>query len=88
MYSVYFRAQIVTSAIWLVTGCLRSAEGYVLERTLDGSSDIIEFYVSEDCVDMFVEFMDMFSRKSMIVWFKRMPNRVAYEKSLGVENSF
>lgn len=88
MYSVYFRAQIVTSAIWLITGCLRSAEGYVLERTLDGGSDIIEFFVSVDCVDEFVRFMDLFTRKSMVVWFKQMPNRVEYEKSLGIENSF
>lgn len=88
MYSVYFRAQIVTSAIWLITGCLRSAEGYVLERTLDGSSDIIEFFVSADCVDEFVSFMNLFERKSMIVWFKQMPNRVEYEKTLGVEELF
>lgn len=88
MYSIYFRAQIVKSAIWLVTGCLRSAEGYVLERTLDGGSDIIEFFVSSDCVDEFTRFMDLFTRKSMVVWFRQMPNRVEYEKSLGIEDSF
>jgi len=88
LYSVYFRAQIVTSALWLITGCLRSAEGYVLERTLDGSSDIIEFFVSQDCVDEFVSFMNLFERKSMVVWFQQMPNRVEYEKKLGIEELF
>jgi hypothetical protein len=88
VYSVYFRAQVVSSAIWLITGCLRSAEGYVLERTLDGSGDIIEFFVSSDCVDEFTSFMELFRRKSMIVWFKQMPNRVEYEKSLGIEDLF
>jgi hypothetical protein len=59
---------MVSSSLWLV-----------LERTLEGSGDIVEFFVSPSCVDEFDRLMNLFVKMSMVVWFKQMPNRIEYE---------
>ena len=85
VFSVYYRAQVVKNSIWLVTGFLRSAEGYVLERTLDGTGDIVEFFVSSSCVDDFEKLMIFLTHCSLIRWHKKMPNRLEHELLLDRE---
>ena len=79
MLSVYYRAVVFKDSIWLMTGFLRSAEGYVLERTLDGCGDVIEFFVAPSCAQEFEEIMTLFVRQNMVFWYKQMPNRMLYE---------
>ena len=87
MLSVYYRAVVFKDSIWLMTGFLRSAEGYVLERTLDGCGDVIEFFVTPSCVQEFEEIMTLFVRQNMVLWYKQMPNRMVYEGILATDTA-
>jgi len=72
----------VKTGIWFLTGSLRSAEGYVLERTLEGTSDVVEFFVTPSYVEEFESLMTMFRNRKIIVWFGKMPNRIECEMAL------
>jgi hypothetical protein len=82
VYSIYYRARLVKAGIWFLTGSLRSAEGYVLERTLEGTSDVVEFFVTPSYVEEFESLMVMFRGRKIIVWFAKMPNRIECEMDL------
>lgn len=86
MLSIYYRAVVFRDSIWLMTGFFRSAEGYVLERTLDGCGDVLEFFVAPSCVAEFEEIMTFFVQQNIVWWFKSMPNRLVHE-GLVVESS-
>jgi|GEM_PF-2562985 len=79
MLSIYYRAVVFKDSIWLMTGFFRSAEGYVLERTLEGTGDVLEFFVTPYCAPEFEEMMNFFLQKNMVSWYKKMPNRLVYE---------
>lgn len=86
MLSEYYRALVLKDSIWLVTGFFRSAEGYVLERTLDGTGDVLEFFVTDSCVEEFEEIMTFFVQQNIVFWYKKMPNRLVYEGLLEAED--
>jgi len=73
---------LVKNSIWFFTGSLRSAEGYVLERTLEGTTDLLEFFVTPSYVEEFEILMEMFRVKKVVVWFEKMPNQIELEMRL------
>ncbi|MBM3894088.1 hypothetical protein FJ366_00595 [Candidatus Dependentiae bacterium] len=82
MMSVYYRARLVRNKIWFLTAVLRSAEGYVLERTLEGTSDVMEFFVSPSYVFEFEQLLAYFQKQGIVVWFQEFPNRIKIELDL------
>ena len=76
MYCSYYHAQIVAKDLWFLTGCLRNAGSFTLERTIDKENSILEFFVPRDQEDEFVSFMEHFKQRGIVVWFEKKENRL------------
>lgn len=81
-YSLYYQAQIISKDVWLVVATLRSFEHLVFDRTLDKNLSIFEFFVPESQEAIFVEFLNHFKSIGLIVFFKKLPNRLLDEQAL------
>ncbi len=86
MFSVYYKARLVRNKIWFLTAVLRSAEGYVFERTLEGTSDVMEFFVSPSYVAEFEKLFVFFQKRGVVVWFQQFENRIELELNLQAGN--
>ncbi len=86
MFSVYYKARLVRNKIWFLTAVLRSAEGYVFERTLEGTSDVMEFFVSPSYVAEFETLLVFFQKRGVVVWFQWFENRIELELNLQAGN--
>jgi hypothetical protein len=84
MFSVYYKARLMRNKIWFVTAVLRSAEGYVFERTLEGTADVLEFFVSPSYVVEFEKLLTFFQGRGVVIWFERFENRIELELNLQV----
>lgn len=71
MNSVYFQAHIEKKKIVMFVGLLRSIEDNLcFERIEDPRNNIFEFFVSSQSKKEFIEIMDLFFQKDLVIWYK------------------
>lgn len=79
MYGIYFQAHVPPSSCLLVIGILKSYEHVAFARTLHIDKSIVEFFVTQETKESFLEIMTMFSRYNMVFDLQEMPNRLLHE---------
>lgn len=76
MYSDYYQAKAVREKIWLVSGLLKN-EGHIgFMRAVEGTRDILEFFVAPDMTEEFFSLMDELKEKGVILSLTKLPNRL------------
>ena len=76
MQSIYYQAHVDRPLCWFVIATLKSFEHLCFDRTLDAEENIIEFYVSPQGNDVFLEVMDYFKKENLIFNLQQLPNRI------------
>lgn len=76
MYGIYFQAHVPPASCLLVIGILKSYEHVAFARTLDINKSIVEFFVTEQTKESFLNIMDILSRYNMVFDLQEMPNRL------------
>ena len=78
MYCVYYVAKVLAEKTWFLTGCLKSHENLVLERTIDSSKDnhLIEFFVPIDREEEFLSIMDYLKKEDIVLTLEKKHNRL------------
>ena len=76
MFCEYYHAKVVKNKIWFVAGCLRSEEHLVFERALEGHDNVIEYFVTKDQEEEFLDLMRYFQDQGYVLSLEKMPNRI------------
>ncbi len=74
-YCSYYHAELLREKIWFVTGCLRSENSLVLERTIDKHKNLVEFFVAPHQEEDFLEFMARLQKGGYILSLEKKENR-------------
>lgn len=76
IYCKYYQARVKEKDCIFFIGILRSFEHLEFNRTIDTTNSILEFFVPEDNVPIFLQVMSYFKSQSIISDFKELPNRL------------
>jgi hypothetical protein len=75
MYCAYYQAEVKVPVTWFIGGIFRNEDNFVFERTIDGCSDRIEFFVPESQERTFIELMHDLMTLGYVINFEKLPNR-------------
>ena len=75
--STYFQAHVERSKCHVVSSTFQFVEYVAFYLTVDVENSIIEFFVSPDMVDIFLDVVAALQKINVIHWCKEMPNRLA-----------
>ena len=78
MFCQYYQAVVNVAKTWFIGGFFKSEDYVAFERTINGSSDVIEFFVPEDQEEFFLELMSCLQRNGYVDRFEKMPNRLQF----------
>ncbi len=76
MYCIYYQAHVLKDRIWFITGCLRNEGNWVFDRALEGTSNILEFFVAPAYEKEFCSFMHFFQKNGDILSYSKLPHRL------------
>lgn len=65
-HGIYFRAVARTEKIWLIVSLLKTFDNIAYHRTIDNSSNIMEFSVPEGMLSDFLLLMGYCQRENLI----------------------
>lgn len=77
MYCQYYQALVNVPKTWFIGGIFRSQDYVAFERTLEGTNDIIEFFVPASQEESFLSLMEYLVKHGYVYKFEKMPNRLA-----------
>ena len=80
MYCEYYHAKTKKETTWFVVGCFRNEENLVFERTIDVPKSILEFFVTPECEDHFLEVMEYLKKNGYVLDLQKLPNRLKEEE--------
>ena len=72
----YYRAYVVKKKTCLFVAILRSYEHIAFDRTLDKQTGLFEFFVPQECEEIFVDVMHQLSSAGMVSDPEKIPNRL------------
>lgn len=61
--------------MWFVTGVLRAEDHWAFDRTVEGTSTTLEFFVAPDYEQEFLARMAYFQKEGLILCLEKLPNR-------------
>jgi len=64
---------------WFFTGCLKSFDHLAFDRTLDAQKGEFEFFVPTSMERTFLDFMQYFENKGIVIKVQKVPNRLIDE---------
>ncbi len=76
MYCNYYQAGVLKEKTWFVVALFRNEDHIAFERTLEGNSDILEFFVPTDQERSFLAIMQTLKAQGYVFWFEQKPNRM------------
>lgn len=74
---IYYQALVHRERCWFVAGVLRSFEHLMFDRTVDKTTNRMEFFVPEANEPYFLRIMDYLQEQGLVTELVRMPNRLA-----------
>lgn len=75
MFCSYYQATVNVATTWFVTGIFRAEECVAFERTMDGDSSCLEFFVPESYEEQFLLMMHDLTELGHIHSYIKHPNR-------------
>ena len=75
-YCLYYQAVTNRPKTWFVNGCLRNEPNVCLERCLDKTKNLFEFFVPADQEQAFLEITDQLLEGGYLLSRTKMPNRM------------
>ncbi len=79
MFCEYYQAEVDVPYTWFVGGVFRNEDNLVFERTIDDSSAIIEFFVTKEQEEEFLDLMNYLVKLGYILNFTKQENRLMRE---------
>lgn len=79
MFCEYYQAIVNIPSTWFVGGVFRNEDNLVFERTMDGCSDRLEFFVTAACEPEFLELMHYLIETGYVVSCEKKENRIKVE---------
>jgi hypothetical protein len=76
VYCLYFQALVNVRKTWFIGGVFRNEDYVAFERTLEGTNDIIEFFVPPSQEQMFLYLIECLIKGGYVYELHRMPNRL------------
>lgn len=80
MYCEYYQAHVEAKYTWFIGGVFRNQDYVTFDRTLDGTNDIIEYFVPASQEENFLHLMNYMVRAGYVFKFEKMPNRLQYSE--------
>ncbi len=77
MFSEYYQAIVDVPYTWFVFGVFRNEDNLVFERTVEGSPNILEFFVTKDQEAEFLHVMDYLVKGGYILSVEKKVNRLS-----------
>lgn len=81
MLSTYYIAEVNVRMTWLIGGIFRNEDNITFERTIDGSNNLLEFFVPEGQVEEFLFLVDYLMKHHLIYSIQEAPNRYLQTKT-------
>lgn len=78
MYCQYYQALVNVRKTWFIGGVFRNEDYVAFERTLEGTNDIIEFFVPGSQEEEFLFLMNYLIKEGYVYKLDKMPNRLVY----------
>lgn len=74
---VYYTAFVNRERCWFVAGVLRSFDHLMFDRTIEKTTNRMEFFVPQLNEPYFIEIMDYFKAHGLVTELTKLPNRFA-----------
>jgi len=68
--------------IWLIIAHIKSNDNIVFHRTMDGTKDVLEFFVSPELESRLLEWLDLYESEGLIFSYEKKPNRLLPQETL------
>lgn len=75
-YCSYYQAHVVEKDCWFLVAVMRSFEHLAFDRTYDRATSTFEFFVPQECEEIFLEVMAYFKQEGIITTLEKLPNRL------------
>jgi|SaaInl4_150m_RNA_FD_contig_21_511392_length_372_multi_3_in_0_out_0_1 hypothetical protein len=75
-YSLYYHAITDRKRTWFVSGIIRNEKDICLERCLDKTKSLFEFFVPTEMEPHFLEVMNFLMEGGYILSLEKLPNRL------------
>lgn len=75
MYCSYYTAAAHRHMIWLIIAHIKSNDNVVFHRTIDGTKDMLEFFVSPDQEGRLLEWLELYKNEGIIFSYQKEKNR-------------
>ena len=75
MYCSYYTAAAHRHMIWLIIAHIKSNDNVVFHRTIDGTKDMLEFFVSPDQEYRLIEWLELYKNEGIIFSYEKKLNR-------------
>ena len=76
MYCSYYTAAAHKQMIWLIIAHIKSNDNVVFHRTMDGTKDVLEFFVAPELENRLIEWLDLYVDEGMIFSYEKGDNRL------------
>ena len=76
MYCVYYTAAAHRQMIWLIIAHIKSNDNAVFHRTMDGTKDVLEFFVSPELEYRLIEWLDLYVSEGLLFSYQKQENRL------------
>lgn len=76
MKCTYYTAPAHRHMIWLIMAHIKSHDNVVFHRTMDGTRDVLEFFVPEDTEERLVSWLELYKDEGLIFSYKKEENRL------------
>jgi len=76
-YCRYYQAYAYKEKIWFIIGHIKSHDNIVFHRTMDGTNDVLEFFVPESFNMLFLSWLETYKKAGLIKTYEEKPNRLS-----------
>ena len=76
MYCNYYVVAAQRHMVWLIVAHLKSHDNVAFHRTMDGSSDVLEFFVTPVHEEQLVSWFKLYLEEGFIFSYEKKENRI------------
>lgn len=80
-YCEYYQAKVIKDKIWFLVGAFRNENHVVFDRALEGHDDVLEYFVTQEYEELFLDIINHFQKCGYVLSFEKMPNRIQEQKN-------
>ncbi len=79
MYCSYYVVAAHRHMIWLIVAHLKSHDNIAFHRTMDNSSDVLEFFVTPAHEEQLIAWFKLYQEEGFIFSYEKKENRLALQ---------